>query len=294
MKKIAFFILILLFIIEISFICLAKDQTEKKEDFYSQLCRGIIRLEHNEEIKEESSNKITNITRPDGTAFFVRSGDDLFVVTARHVVEEEYDLHSRVQCKNRITGDNEVILLKLKRNKWAFHTQDETDDTHYVDVAAMKIIWIKDRDISYFSYELTDSEGSNNNQLPLKDPLSPTSILIFGFTAYIGFELQEQKPMGRLGIISLVTGKRFLKMENGKFAEEKAILIDSNIFQGNSGSPVIKQLLPFASEIQLLGLVFATDESMNYALIEPVSRIRETIEVAKKEPINMDCWFPLN
>ncbi len=291
MKKIVFFILLLIFVIKISFICLAIEQTEKKEDFYSQLCRGIIRLEHNEEIKEKSSNKITNITRPDGTAFFVRSGDDLFVVTARHVVEKEYDLHARVQCKNRITGDNEVILLKLKRDKWVFHPEDESIDTNYVDVAVMKIGWIPDRGIKHFRYELPNTEEANQNQLPFEDPLPPDSILVFGFPLDIGFKLSEQKPLCRLGIVSMVTRKNFLKTENGKFAEEKTILIDSNMFPGNSGSPVIKQLTPFEPEIKLFGLVIATNERMNYALMEPVSRIRETIEIAKESLKNIDCWF---
>jgi hypothetical protein len=228
MRKIVFSILLLLFIIEISFICFATEQTEEKEDFYSQLCRGIIRLEHNEEIKEKSSNKITNITRPNGTAFFVRSGDDLFVVTARHVVEKEYDLHARVQCKNRITGDNEVILLKLKRDKWVFHPEDESIDTNYVDVAVMKIEWIPDRGIKHFRYELPNTEEANQNQLLFEDPLPPDSILVFGFPLDIGFKLSEQKPLCRLGIVSMVTGKKFLKTENGKFADEKTILIDSN------------------------------------------------------------------
>jgi hypothetical protein len=293
MKKIIFFILLLLFIIEISFICLAIEQTEKKEDFYSQLCRGIIRLEHNEEIKEKSSNKITNITRPDGTAFFVRSGDDLFVVTARHVVEKEYDLHARVQCKNRITGDNEVILLKLKRDKWVFHPEDESIDTNYVDVAVMKISWIPDRGIKMFRYELPNTEEANKNQLPFEDPLPPDSILIFGFPLDIGFKLSEQKPLGRLGIVSMVTGNKFLKINN-KFAEEKAMIIDTKMFPGNSGSPVIKQTSLFQVEIELVGLVIATNENLDFGIIEPVSRIRETIEIAKKEPKNMGCWFLQN
>jgi len=293
MKKFIFFNLILLFMIMLSFICFAKAQTEKKEDFYSQLCRGIIRLEHNEEIKEKSSNKITNITRPDGTAFFVRSGDDLFVVTARHVVEKEYDLHARVQCKNRITGDNEVILLKLKRDKWVFHPEDESIDTNYVDVAVMKIGWIPDRGIKHFRYELPNTEEANQNQLPFEDPLPPDSILVFGFPLDIGFKLSEQKPLGRLGIVSMVTGNKFLKINN-KFAEEKAMIIDAKMFPGNSGSPIIIQLSLLQSEIKLLGLVIAMNENMDYGVIEPVSRIRETIEIAKKEPKNMDCWFLLN
>jgi hypothetical protein len=163
MKKIIFFILLLLFIIEISFICLAIEQTEEKEDLYPQLCRAVIRLEHSEKILKEGSNEVINI--PNGTAFFIGNVEDLFIVTARHVVENDYDLHARVQCKNRITGDNEVILLKLKRDKWVFHPKDELIDTNYVDVAVMKIGWIIDRDIKMFRYELPNTELANQNHL---------------------------------------------------------------------------------------------------------------------------------
>ncbi len=294
MKKIIFFKIILLFMIMLSFNCFATEQTEEKEDLYSQLCKGVIRLEHSEKILKEGSNEIINTSVPNGTAFFVGNAEDLFIVTARHVVERDYDLHARVQCKNRITGDNEVILLKLKRDKWVFHPKNESIDTNYVDVAVMKIGWIIDRDIRKFRYELPNTEIANKNQLPFEDPLPPVSILIFGFPLDIGFQLSEQKPLCRLGIISMVTGKKFLKTKNGKYAEERAVLIDSNMFPGNSGSPVIKQLSLFAPEIKLLGLVIATNETMNYALIEPVSRIRETIEIAKESPKALDCWLPLN
>lgn len=292
-KKIILFILLVI-IIEMSIISVAKGQTEETESFYLQLNRAVIRLEHSEEILKEGSDKIINISKPDGTAFFVLSEDYLFVVTARHVVEKDYNLHARVQCKNRITGNNEVILLTLKRERWIFHPQGESNDTRYVDVAAMKIGWIKDRDIKAFRYELPNTEEANQNQFPFEDPLPPDSILIFGFPSDIGFELMEQKPLARLGIISMATRSKFLKLDN-KFIEEKAILIDSKISPGNSGSPVIKQLLPSAPEIQLLGLVIAQNMQMDYAIIEPVSRIRETIDLAKKSSNEyIDFWFPLN
>lgn len=290
-KKITFFMLLLLFIMELPFIGLAIEQTEEKEDLYSQLSRAVIRLEHSVTTLKEGSDEVINTNVSNGTAFFVRSVEDLFVVTARHVVENDYDLHARVQCKNRVTGDSEVILLKLKRDKWVFHPKDESIDTNYVDVAVMKIEWIIGRGTKHFRYELPNTEDVNKNQLPFEDPLPPASILVFGFPLDIGFKLNEQKPLGRLGIVSMVTGKKFLKMENGKYAEEKAVLIDSNMFPGNSGSPVINQLTPLVPEIQLLGLVIATNERMNYAVIEPVSRIRETIEIAKEGPKNIDCWF---
>jgi len=158
----------------------------------------------------------------------------------------------------------------------------------------MKIGWIPDRGIKHFRYELPNTEEANQNQLPFEDPLPPDSILVFGFPLDIGFKLSEQKPLCRLGIVSIVTGKKFLKTENGKFAEEKTILIDSIMFPGNSGSPVIKQLTPFEPEIKLFGLVIATNERMNYALMEPVSRIRETIENAKESLKATDCWFLIN
>ena len=293
MKKNIFFIIFLLFIIEISFICLAIEQTEEKEDLYPQLCRAVIRLEHSEKILKEGSNEVININVPNGTAFFIGNVEDLFIVTARHVVEKEYDLHARVQCKNRITGDNEVILLKLKRDKWVFHPKDESIDTNYVDVAVMKISWITDRGIKMFRYELPNTEEANKNQLPFEDPLPPDSILIFGFPLDIGFKLSEQKPLARLGIVSMVTGNKFLKINN-KFAEEKAMIIDTKMFPGNSGSPVIKQTSLFQVEIELVGLVIATNENLDFGIIEPVSRIRETIEIAKESPKNIDCWFLIN
>ena len=291
MKKILFLELVLLFLIVMSFSCLAREQIKEKDELYSQLCNAVIRLEHYESMMKEGSDEITTIKVSDGTAFFVGNLENLFIVTARHVVEKDYDLHARVQCKNKITGDCEVILLTLKRDKWIFHPEDESIDTNYVDVTAMKISWIEDRNISMFKYELPNIEESNLNQLSFEDPMPPDCIIILGFPLDIGFELIGQKPLARSGIVSLVNGKRLLKIDNGKFVEEKAILIDTEMFPGNSGSPVIKQLFPFDSEIKLLGLVMATNEKMNYAVIEPVSRIRETIEIAKEESNDMKCWF---
>lgn len=290
MKKIIFIELILLLTLILSLNCYATEQTDEKENIYLQLCRAVIRLEHTEEILNDSLNKTINKNMPDGTAFFVQNDNDLFVVTARHVVEKDYDLHARVKCRSKKTGEYTILLLKLNRDKWIFHPEEQSIDTNYVDIAIMKIGWLKDWSIKRFRYELPNNENYHLNQLPLEDPSPPDCILIFGFPLNVGFKLSEQKPFGRLGIIAMVTGERFLKMENGKFAEPKTILIDSDMFPGNSGSPVIKQLTPLSPEIQLLGLVFASNEKANFAVIEPVSRIRETINIAKETPKNMECW----
>jgi V8-like Glu-specific endopeptidase len=272
-------------------------EENKKEDLYSQLNRAIIRLEHIEIIHQEGSAKIITKNKPDGTGFFVMSEGKLFVVSARHVVEQPYDLHARVECINNISNQKEVILLKLKRNNWVFHPKHADKDSHYVDVAAMRIKWIKDRSVKNFSYRQKDSEKNDKNHFPENDPVPPRRILVFGFPMDIGFDLLEQRPFGRSGIISMQTGKKFLKVNiNGenKLAEERCYVIDAETFPGNSGSPIINQTSFTDRKLQLLGLISASNLKMDFAIAEPVSRIRETIDLAKDQNVeNLNCWLPV-
>jgi len=182
-----------------------------KESIYSQLNRAVIRLEHIEFVQQERADKPIVRNMPDGTAFFVTSGNELYVITARHVAEKPHDLHARVQCKNEKTGKTELIVLDLPRDGWVYHDEKGDEDTHFVDVAVMKIPWIKDRSIKAFRYEPKDPNDHDKNQLPLEDPEPPQPILVFGFPSDVGFALLEQKPLARLGIISMKTGKEFFK-----------------------------------------------------------------------------------
>ena len=267
---------------------------KEKEDFYSQLNRTVIRLEHFEVVQQEGSQNIITQNKPDGTAFFVQNEGSLFVVSARHVVEQLYDLHARVECMNTNTSEKEVILLKLPRKRWIFHSEKGDKDTHFVDVAAMRIKWIKERTIKHFSYEYSDSERKDKNQLPSDDPIPPRRILVCGFPRDIGFELLEQRPFVRAGIIAMQTGKKFLKMDMkgaNKFAEEKCYVIDAEAFPGNSGSPILNQTSLTDRKLQLLGLLSASNQNMDFAVVEPVSRIREVLDLARKQNVDdMNCW----
>jgi len=274
--------LILLALCLVPYSAIAKET----EDLYSQLNRAVIRLEHIEAIHKEGSPNVIKQNKPDGTAFFVQSEGSLFVVSARHVVEQSYDLHARVECLNAKSGGKEVIILKLPRSRWIFHATKGDRDTHYVDVAAMRIRWIKERTIKYFTYESPGSKNKDKNQLPTEDPSPPRKILVFGFPFDIGFQLLEQRPFGRAGIIAMRTGKKFLKMKIGaanKFAEERCFVIDAEAFPGNSGSPVLNQTSLTDSKLQLLGLLSAANQSMDFGVVEPVSRIREILDKAKKQ-----------
>lgn len=264
----------------------AESQQDEQESFYSKSNRLIFRLEHLERTTEysgESSGKIKEQQKSDGTAFFVQSEEELYVVTARHVAEKGYDLHAAVRSINLKTGEIEVIFLNLPRKRWVYHPRQGDADTRYVDVAVMKINWMLDHQVITFLYGADKGKEAKGNQLLFQDPEPPQPVLVFGFPSEIGFELTEQRPLGRLGIISMVTGSKFLKME-GKFVEERACLVDIEAFPGNSGSPVINQFNPVVDpQIRLLGLLIGTNSRMHYALIEPVSRIREALEIAKKQ-----------
>ena len=280
---------IILFISFILFLAISANAGEGRENFYEQISRAVIRLEHIEQIGKEGSNIIETKNISDGTAFFVASTNDLYLVSARHVVERKHDLHARVSCKNEITKEIEVILLKLPKDRWIFHNVTGDNNTNYVDVAVQKIGWIKDRSVKYFRFESEKSKDFRKNQLPYEDPLPPRPILSFGFPMDIGFTLLEQRPFGRAGIIAMITGKEFLKLNNGKFAEERSIILDLDMFPGNSGSPVINKMDITDSQPKILGLIIATNLEMNYAIMEPVSRIIETLNLAKgqsKENIN--------
>lgn len=273
----------LLLLVLVSLDCIAAsagEEDKEKEPFYAQLSRGVIRLEHVEVIHREKAQEPITRNVPDGTAFFVTSSSELYVVSARHVVEKPYDLHARVQSKIRKTGEMEVILLELPRNGWVYHENVGDADTRFVDVAVMKIPWIKDRSIKFFRYEQKDSRDYDKNQLPFEDAEPPRPILVFGFPGDVGFELLEQKPVGRLGVISMRTGKEFLKVDAEKFAEERCCLIDARMFPGNSGSPVMNQPRFGEPQPEVLGLVIACNKALDFGVIEPVSRIRETLDLA--------------
>lgn len=266
-------------------------KSQIKESLYAQLNRNVIRLEHFEQYVYEGSNDVLNRNVPNGTAFFVATDNALFVVTARHVADVPYDLHARVQTKNRLTGNIDTILLKIQRNRWIYHPSSGDNTTNPVDVAVTKINTINDRDIINFKYNKADNKESN---LPPEDPEPPQSILVFGFPGDLGFELKEQRPIGRLGIIMMVSGEKTLKYNN-KYADSRTFLIDSSLFPGNSGSPVIKQIFPIISgKVELLGIVSASNVAMKFAVVYPVSRIRETIDIAINQSLTgVKNWFPL-
>lgn len=271
-------------------------EVKEKETLYSQLSRAVIRLEGAASVPIAGSpGKVTTKYVPHGTAFFVGHEGHLFVVTARHVTEKFSHLQARVECVNKSSGAKEVIRLVLPRTRWVYHQNEGDKDTHPVDVASLRLPVLTDRSIKYFLYEHTGSESEDKNQLPAEDPYPPREILIFGFPKNIGFELREQRPFVRAGIVAMRTGKEFLKVEvsnSVKFVDERCVVIDAELFGGNSGGPVMNRTSLLNRKIQLLGLVIASNSNMEFGIVVPVSRIREVLDQVKDEDYkDFDAWF---
>jgi hypothetical protein len=254
---------------------------DEKEPFYSQIGRSVVRLEHTTESLSEGNVKPISTNYPDGTGFFVWSGGRLFLFSARHVVDTDHDLHARVKVYNETSKKSEILLLKLPRGNWIFHPDKGDEKTNPVDIAVIKLtLPVREGfagSIKGFAYEPGDAEAS---QISFEDALPPEQVITFGFPGDTGFQLLEQRPMARFGIISMHTGEKFIKVDNKNYANERCDILDIKAFPGNSGSPVISASVG----PQILGVLIASNSS-DIAIMEPASRIIELLEVARKTAI---------
>lgn len=265
---------------------------ETKESFYSQATRAVVRLQHREDLKREGQDKFVPGIKSDGTGFFVHTIDSLFIVTAAHVARQEYDLHAMVPLKREAGGELELWELRLPRSEWVFHPNKGSEKTYPVDVAVMKIPSNKDWGTIAFRYCEKDCPEKEYNQLSNDGLSPPAQVVVLGFPLDIGLTLKEPRPMARHGIIALRTDEEFIKVE-GKYFENRAFLIEAAMFPGNSGGPVIHVPL-LGGNLQLAGLVSASNSSLTYAVITSVSRIREVLDIAKGKAIGKQGWFRSN
>lgn len=289
MKRFCFIsIIILLFHTELA--VGSQGVKEKDEPFYQQLTRAIICLE-----------SIDN--KPVGTAFFVHYSKDnryYYLVTARHVAYPPKPLKSRVPAQRIDTGETEIIELRIPADKWIFHP---IEDRHIdirgkkekllpVDVAVVKVPGIKDRRIRTTGYCSDDCDDKKKNQFFEEEPMPPLRVMVWGFPVGLGFTLEEQRPLVRLGCVAMKAKEPFIRTD-GVLRDEKVFLLDAPIFPGNSGGPIFT--FPVFGNPKLIGLISASNIPLNFAIAEPASRIAETIDVAFSSDIKAeDAWHLIN
>lgn len=292
--RLLFFIFNYIFFLAFPFPSPAESVSKKQDMVYDKFSRAIIKLKHDERVHLLSSNKLKTNVIPDGTAFLLSKKNDLFVVSARHVVDKNYDLYANVKAKDSETGVIKDLLLKLPRHSWVYHPDQGNENTHYVDVAVMKISLLPGHELVAFEYS---PQWGNTVDYTSHKQRTPLPVLICGFSGNKGFRLSQARPISTLGIIpAFKDNSKSFKIKNGKFVENKAFLIDAEISGGNSGSPVFQPAPPlfFRNDMRIIGLVIGADESMDLAIVEPASRIWETLDLAEKRSgKDYTFWFGL-
>ena len=229
-----------------------------------------------------------------GSGFLINWNDDLFIVTARHVAEADNDLLGVVRVKNKKNNCIERYKIKLQKDYWIFHPEEGNNNTHYVDVAIMKINWLEGFEIKTFDYnEDFLDEKILNDVLSNRGIEKPYLLNVYWWTTDIGeAQLDPSRPIIGFADLSMKVHKLSLKKDNIIINfEEKSIFCKGDAFHGNSGGPVIDMMPWDKPKRKLLGLVVASDiddfvnwegnKPLGLIVIEPITRIKEVLYFAR-------------
>ncbi len=227
---------------------------------------------------------------PNGTGFLIEHNHKIYLVSARHVAEAPSNLRARVPLTRRDTGILEPVELWVPKGAWVFHSEGPSKGSHGVDVAVAPLPGVPSfADVRVFG-SCSPCQAGETSQLAQVDPKAPLSVLVTGFPGGIGYELKEQRPFYRSAIVALVPGERLIADEQQAFYEKDIFLIDRAVQKGTSGSPVF-YFDQIKGVISVVGLQIATNNENDFSIIEPASRIRETLEQASTaRPAAVPSW----
>ena len=280
-------------------------QEATKEPFYQQLVRAVIRLEEHQSICVPGRDWSVERDVTIGTGFFVRDrlpgtankgAYRFFLVTARHVVENRADIFARVATGE--SGHDAAVLL-LPRKLWVFHPGPNPEGTFPIDVAVMRV---EHRDFMKVFLHCTEEENPEgcgeieSTGKPLLNQLNnPPSVMeraiFFGFP---GSDITKEalEPFARAGIVAYTERNAGIRIDGRLAADPNMYLVDAPAFGGNSGGPVLRELLPGFAGIELRGLVTGGHVGgRDYTTITSVTRIRETLIHARSlAGRNTDGW----
>ena len=278
--------------------------------------RSVIRILITDLKKFESNFESKKNIKTWGTGFFVRWNNDLYIITARHVVDIKNDLIGIIRLKNKETNEIKLFKISLPRNRWVFHPNSESNEYCSVDIAAMKINQLENYEIVAFVYDKDFLSKSYINKLLNQtfNLKSPHILQSYNWVSdWFGSEVKNSF-IRLIPALSVTENKlyqqknlvnKILNNSNNKYFEEEIIFVKSTMFHGNSGAPVI-DCSPFDNpKNKLFGVFIALEEVKiqnnilppGLACIEPVYRIIETIEYLNnnfEEKSNYNFWSPLD
>jgi hypothetical protein len=136
-----------------------------------------------------------------------------------------------------------------------------------------------------FTYCVGDCPENPINDTALKNELGELPdvadrALFFGFPG-IPVPVGSHEPFARSGIVAFKGFNPRLPIDGRIPADKTMFYLDAVTFGGNSGGPVMRELLPFKRKINLWGLITGGNlKGLDYAMVTSVERIKETIEFA--------------
>jgi hypothetical protein len=306
-KSIIFYFFTLTLLVSVSSNLAQSQEGNKKQEegLYSQLVQGVIRLEEHQSICTPGRELAIERDVPVGSAFFIRdrlTGKDtgevnrLFLVTARHVVENHADLFARIKAGPHSSN---IVVLRLPRQLWVFHPAPTQKGKFPIDVAVMMIPptdFIK----IFLHCTSADNPGGCGIREKTKEPLEnqldepPTVMdpaLLLGFPSQ-HVAKQAFEPFARAGIVAYTAVNPDLNVNGLPLADDSVFLIDALAFPGNSGGPVMREPRALSGGIRLWGLVTGSEPyQARYTVATSVKRIHETLVYARPiAKLNSDAW----
>ena len=264
----------------------ASKSEKEDEPFYSQLTRAIVRIEEHQSVCVPGLEWSVERDAPVGSAFFIRDSFEnqvrFFIVTARHVVESRVDLFARVQSGPETT--DQAILI-LPRHLWAFHPQRALPDQFPIDVAVMRIPmrpFIKAFLNCPSGGESGECGKDENTEKPhlnqlVESPPVMERAMFFGFPGG-DVAIKSVEPFARAGVVAYTAPNPEFKIDGRLVAGDSVYFVDAPSFSGNSGGPVLREILPLRSGVFLLGLVTGSSRmGKDYAIVTRPEKIAETL-----------------
>lgn len=245
---------------------------------YGSLPQAVVRLETRREFDAQ-----TFVSSPLGSGFLVERSGELFLVTARHVVE--------TTAESRVRDSVSSAELVIPRPAWVFHPSaakrqqrgsGQWINVDPVDVAVARLPWSKDLRVQPLLYCRPGACKGRRNQLALRDPEPLEPVLAVGYPSYLTFELRQQRPLLRFGAVAMAASEPYLKDLGGRtYVEARARALDLRTFPGDSGGPVF-QGSDLGEGLLVVGMILGGDTELGFTIAEPVSRVIETLELAAK------------
>jgi S1-C subfamily serine protease len=229
-----------------------------------------------------------------GFVVFKRTDGELghcFIVTNKHVIEDFKLMHARFNHKDGTSSEIELVLIDERGLRYSLHPDPDID----IAVIYINIEFFRSRQLDVKEV-IIDIHSLKRNEMESAGLSEGSFIYSLGFPMNL-IDIKKT-PICRMGCISRI---RDLYSNHQK----KSYIIDTQVFPGNSGGPVLSRPevisiegTPSHNRCSIIGIVYAyipyqetlissqdnkprsiVQENSGLALVHPVDYIFEVISL---------------